>query len=109
MNFELQRDVYSVTITTDSGTYPFHFGHSDWTTGETTLHGPYLVSVAQHNLAGLPPFKVAGEYAWLDNNTLELVLRYIESPHSESFICHFMNNGIEVQVKRSFNTNSTDA
>ena len=109
MKFEMKEAVYTVTITTDYGTYPFHFGHADWTTGETTLHGPYLVSVAQHNLTGLPPFKVAGEYAWLDKNTLELVLRYIESPHSETLICHFIDNSINVDVKRSFNTQTPDA
>lgn len=109
MNFDLSKENYKITITTDLGTYPFYFGHSDWMKGETTLHGPYLVSIAQHNLTGLPPFKVAGEYAWLDNNTLELVLRYIESPHTETFICHFNNNTLEVDVKRSFNAQAPDA
>ncbi|HEU4901755.1 MAG TPA: hypothetical protein VFT06_03160, partial [Flavisolibacter sp.] len=50
-----------------------------------------------------------GEYTWLDAGTLELVLRYIESPHTETFLCRFEGNAVSVDVKRSFNSNAPDA
>jgi hypothetical protein len=47
---------------------------------------------------GLLPFKVAGSFSWQNANTLELVLRYIETPHTERMICRFGENGISVEV-----------
>ena len=109
LQFNQDKSICRVTFKTDNDNYQFNFNHNKWQYGETTMHGPYLVSVAKHNLTGLPPFKVAGDYEWIDPSTLKLVLRYIESPHTETFICHFNNNSINVDVKRSFNTQSPDA
>jgi len=33
-----------------------------------------------NHMQGLPPRKVAAAYAWKDDKTLELTIRYIESP-----------------------------
>jgi len=41
-------------------------------------------------------------YTWKDANTLELALRYIESPHSEIFTCHFESGKLNIEVARSF-------
>jgi len=93
----------------DSVSYSLNFGFESWQKGETTLHGPYLVSGAKHSLADLPPLKVAGVCRWLNDSTMELVLRYIESPHSERIRCHFNDGKLSVEIKRSFNTNAPDA
>ena len=69
------------------------------------MHGPYLVN-AKNSLTGLPPFKIAGDYTWMDANTLKLVLRFIESPHTETLLCHFNGSSITVEIQRSFNTNT---
>jgi CubicO group peptidase (beta-lactamase class C family) len=106
MRFDFKNYACQMRIKMDGTEHSFNFGASGWQKGETTLPGPYLVSTAKNNLAGLPPFKVAGEYTWLDANTLELVLRYIESPHTETLVCHFDGNKITVDVKRSFNYNA---
>jgi hypothetical protein len=98
-----------VTLKRDNEVYPISFAADTWQQGETKLKGPYLVSGARNSLAGLPPFKVAGEYTWIDANTLELVLRYIESPHTQTMLCHFSGDNITVDLKRSFNTNAPDA
>jgi hypothetical protein len=60
------------------------------------------LSKAKANLAGLPPLKVAGSYTWGDEHTLQLVLRYIESPHTETMICHFNENIISLEIHNSF-------
>ncbi|MEJ7677940.1 MAG: hypothetical protein WKG06_08770 [Segetibacter sp.] len=96
-------------VKSDSGVYPFRFAANTWQQGETKLKGPYLVSGARNSLAGLPPFKVAAEYTWIDSNTLELVLRYIESPHTQTMLCHFSADNIAVDIKRSFNTDAPGA
>jgi hypothetical protein len=51
---------------------------------------------------GLPPLKIAGAYRWDDDRTLRLVLRYIESPHTETLICRFDGDRISVTMANSF-------
>jgi len=48
------------------------------------------------------PAKIKASYAWKDPNTLQLVLRYIESPHTETFSCYFHDNKLSIEVARSF-------
>jgi CubicO group peptidase (beta-lactamase class C family) len=92
-------------VKTDTASYSFSFGANAWQNAETTLPGPYLVNAARNSLKSLPPFKVAGEYTWLDAATLELVLRYIESPHTETWLFRFDGTKFLVDMKRSFNSN----
>jgi CubicO group peptidase (beta-lactamase class C family)/predicted glycoside hydrolase/deacetylase ChbG (UPF0249 family) len=74
----------TLNLVTDSVSYPLQFGQGKWIPSETTKYGPYLVATARANRKGLPPFRVAGSYRWPDEKTLELTLRYIESPHTET-------------------------
>lgn len=101
MSFDAKETAYTVGVKTTSGNYLFKFAPNSWENGETTLAGPYLLMSATNNLKGLPPFKVAGEYTWLDTNTLELVVRYTESPHTRTMTCTFEGDGVSVVVKRS--------
>jgi hypothetical protein len=49
----------------------------------------------------LAPAKVAGSYSWTDDHRLALTLRYIESPHTEKFICEFAGDSITIQQSNS--------
>jgi len=102
LSFTFSDHICHLTIQTDTAVYELAFGSGEWQTGETTRRGPYLLSGAKASLTGLPPFKVAGSYRWDDENTLKLVLRYIESPHTETMICHFDQNKISVDIQYSF-------
>ena len=102
LSFQFNNNVCYATILTDTAVYKISFGSGKWNPGETTMHGPYLVERAKENLKGLPPFKIDGSYNWKDDNTLELVLRYIESPHTEKLVCHFDGNKISVSMQNSF-------
>jgi CubicO group peptidase (beta-lactamase class C family) len=102
MSFTFSDHVCHLTIQTDTAVYELTFGSGEWQTGETTRRGPYLLSTAKASLTGLSPFKVAGSYRWEDENTLKLLLRYIESPHTETMICHFDQNKISVDIQYSF-------
>jgi len=63
--------------------YSIAIGTGKWVAIETNRIGPNLFTFAQNQQVGLAPFKIAGSFAWLDANTVEFQLRYIESPHSE--------------------------
>ena len=91
-----------VKLETDSAVYQLAFGSGMWQTGETTKHGPSLVAAAKASFVGLPPLKIAATYTWKDGQTLELILRYIESPHTEKMTCHFDGNTISIDIENSF-------
>ena len=102
IGFSQQNRLWKVTIKDDKGSWPFSFGDGQWTRGTTSRPGPTLTSRAVNDQAGLAPFQVAGSYHWVDENTLELVLRYIESPHKETMVCHFDGDNVRVEDSYSF-------
>jgi hypothetical protein len=102
LTFSLQGDIIKMNLTSDKGDYSFDFGNGQWKPGTTTLMGPYLVAAAKNVYKGLPALKVDGAYTWTDDHTLELTLRYIESPHTEKLVCSFSGNNVTVDVYNSY-------
>jgi hypothetical protein len=96
ITFQFPDNTCKVSMMIDTARYNFSFGSGQWITGVTTLHGPNLLLQAKAHFVGLPPSKVAGSYTWKDENTLELVLRFNESPHTETIICRFDKKNISV-------------
>jgi hypothetical protein len=103
MNFQFTDSVCKASMMFDSASYNFSFGSGQWITGETTLPGPNLLLLAKAHFVGLPPARrVAGSFGWKDEKTLELVLRYIESPHTETITCRFDKNKVSVDFRNSY-------
>jgi len=105
VSFQFANDLCHVNLKTDTAVYQLAFGSGKWQTGETTRRGPYLVSEARANRAGMASFKIAGTYHWNNTNTLELILRYIESPHHETITCHFDQNEFLAEIQNSYDPN----
>jgi CubicO group peptidase (beta-lactamase class C family)/predicted glycoside hydrolase/deacetylase ChbG (UPF0249 family) len=103
IRFDFNNGICHATMFTDSVVHDFNFGSGKWEKGETTRYGPNLVARARGNRLGLPTFKVAGSYNWKDNKTLELNLRYIESPHTETIRCSFEGEYVSLDFENSFN------
>lgn len=82
-------------------------GHGAWAMTETEMPGPYLLRAAKANLEGQSPFKVATSYRWINQNTLEITLRFFESPHHWVWTCHIENNQFKMEVKNSFDRLNT--
>jgi len=106
ISFGLKDNVYTVAIRDDKSIYIIPFGSGNWASSETTRRGPSLVGQAKGHFEGLPPTKVVGSYSWKNENTLELTLRYIESPHTERMTCRFEGNKISIETQHSFNPNA---
>lgn len=72
-----------------------------WHRGETGLPGtpPRLISGG----AARPgtPHKIATSAAWPDENTLELMLRYYETPHHDSLSCRFEGERVQITFLNS--------
>ena len=103
MSFQFNDEVCNVFMRTDKGSFKLSFGAGQWVQGETMKLGPSLVLAAKNHFAGLPPSKIAGSYSWVNDTTLELTLRYIDSPHTEVYTCHFDKNQLLVDYEVSFN------
>ncbi|HLT74980.1 MAG TPA: serine hydrolase [Ohtaekwangia sp.] len=106
IGFVKKADHLEVSFMTPSDRFVIPFANGNWAFSETKKHGPYLVSGARAKFAGLPPFKVAGAYFWKDDSTLQLTLRYIESPHTETFDIKFSEKTAEIVVTHSLNPGS---
>lgn len=102
ISFQFKADTCVALIKTDTASYKLNFGRGTWINGETMKTGPYFMA----NLIGLLPFKVAGSFSWKEGNVLELVLRYIETPHTETFSCRFDENRVSVDIKNSNQSNN---
>jgi CubicO group peptidase (beta-lactamase class C family) len=102
ISFALSGDDIRLTIKGDTATYHLGFGKGHWVTGITTRPGPNLLTGAVHHDVGLAAFPTAGSYQWVDDHTLKLVLRYIESPHTETMICHVDGKNLTIEDQTSF-------
>jgi hypothetical protein len=97
ISFNFTDSVCSVVMSQGGMDYPLAFGAGKWINAETDKPGPSLTGA----LGGIPRYKIAGSYGWTDNNTLELVLRYIESPHHETFTCRFDKDSLLLSISQS--------
>lgn len=102
--FLFEEDMVEVIIKSATAIQKIGFGSGKWIFGETTRPGPDLFRNAAAGLTEISPFKIAGAYTWLDDSTLELTLRYIESPHTETFICRFEENSVQIESRNSLNS-----
>lgn len=98
--------VCHLTMNTDSAAHELNFGNGKWEMGQTTKYGPYLVAMAQNNRKGLPAYKVDGAYAWKDDKTLELTLRYVESPHLQTMVLNFDGDYVTIDDINLMNKNT---
>jgi CubicO group peptidase (beta-lactamase class C family) len=101
LGFTFEVSKCSLTMQIDSASYNFNLGYGQWIQGETALPGPDLLLQAKAHFVGIPPSKTEGSFGWKDENTLELVLRYIESPHTETITCKFDKNKLSVDFHYS--------
>ncbi len=102
ISFNFLNDICQVKLQTDRTVYHFSFSAGKWKQAETNMPGPSLVASAIENNSMIFPTKIAGSYTWKDANTLQLVLRYIESPHTETFTCNFEGNKLSMDAAKSF-------
>jgi hypothetical protein len=100
------------TLTFSTNSYVLEFGGANatahaigtpngWLRHETSLAAPRIIG------GGAPKqgtkHKVAGHAEWKDEKTLELILRYYETPHHETITCKFDGDKISISFLSSIN------
>ncbi len=98
---QFRADTCHLLLRGKQGTQKLTFGANKWIIGETSRRGPNLLLGAKAHFKGLPAPIVAGNYAWKDSASVQLVLRYIESPHREIFRCTFNQDQVELSIAHS--------
>ncbi len=104
ISFTQKNSAIALTIKTNTSSYVLNFGDGKWVEGKTTLLGPSLVAAAKGHFEGLPPSQIAGSYRWKGPATLQMQLRYIDSPHTEIMTFYFDGDKISVDMLDSFKT-----
>ena len=99
ISFRFAKDTCFVSLKTDKSDWRLPFTQGKWLPGKTARRGPYLLASA--NITGPSSFQTAAACHWKDAQTLELVLRYIDTPHTETFVCRFNDNDITVEIHNS--------
>ena len=102
ISFNFSNDMCEVKFQTDTAKYQVAFGSGKWQPGETNMPQPALTTGMIEDKSMIYPVKINGAYTWRDANTLELVLRCIESPHTQTFTCRFNGNKLAIEVAASF-------
>ena len=102
ISFSFSKGICIVNFKTEKGTYPIQFASGKWQSSETSMPGPSLTAGAIENRSMIFPAKITGSYTWKDANTLQLVLRYIESPHTAYFKVTFNDDKISIEETNSF-------
>jgi Beta-lactamase len=106
MSFSVVKGSYTLTMKSDTSNYTLSFTSGQWKNGVTSRKGPNLVYRAKGHFKGLPAPLISGAYFWQDNNSLELDLRYIESPHTEKMVFHFEGEEVQIDIQNSFDPSS---
>ncbi|MBK8088067.1 MAG: serine hydrolase [Chitinophagaceae bacterium] len=104
LTIQKKKKNWSLQIETkDKKTHLIPLGFETWSFGETKLVGPYLLRPAPVNFGLLYPFKVAGSCRWLDGQTLEVTVRYIESPHHWTMTMKLEEGQLKLKMINSYN------
>jgi hypothetical protein len=101
--FQFKKGKLNLLLVTDSTNYSISFGSGKWEPGDTKKRGPSLTAALRGNRSEIYSYKIAGSYYWKTDSTLQLSLRYIESPHTETIRCTFIGSNVNVEFENSFN------
>jgi hypothetical protein len=101
LTFRFAGDSCLMQLTDPGMTYDIPLGNGRWINHHTGLKGPNLLLGAKGHFVGIPAVEVAGAFSWKDENTLELVLRYIESPHHQTLVFKFEKDAVTLELQNS--------
>ena len=99
---DIKDSVCHLVLNTGSDTYNLYFGAGKWKTAQTNKPGPLFNGDKKENYALQSPYRVAGNFYWKDDQTLVMQLRYLESPHTETFTMNMAGKKLTMDIGYSF-------
>jgi len=103
VSFAFKNGICKETVHEGDTTFVITAGDGKWITAAERIPGgpPSLIKAVKGPYLDLGPSKIAASYSWIDEHTMELRVRYIESPHSDIFICHFDQKNVSIELDGS--------
>ncbi len=97
VSFQFPQNGCAFYLTDGKGQYAVQCGLGKWVDGLCSIPGtPPKITVGN-----LLPCKLAASAAWKDENTLEMIWRYYETPHHDTVTCHFQGNTVSLEFMSS--------
>lgn len=93
-------DTCRLAIGGETGIDSCIFGRGGWLEGSTRRRVPSPL-LSRVDKVGDQKNLTMGSWGWKDERTVELILRYIESPHSETITCRFDGPNVTVSIHAS--------
>jgi CubicO group peptidase (beta-lactamase class C family) len=100
VSFEFAKGWCLFRLKDDAGEHLVVNGIGGWKVGMTDLSTLPLKLVLTP-VPGEIKSKIAGNGAWIDDNTFEMTWRFIETAHYETITCQFEGDNVQVSFKRS--------
>jgi hypothetical protein len=97
VSFRFAPESCTFTLTDGDGQYAVQCGRGKWVDGPCNLPG----TPPKLTVGSLRPCKVAAVAAWQDENTLQMIWRYYETPHHDTVTCHFQGDSVTVEFLNS--------
>lgn len=98
VSWDFRHHACTFTLKDNKGQYPIACGLGKWVYGLTSMPGtpPKLTS---GDLG--PNSKVAASGAWKDDNTFEMIWRFVETPHHDTVTCRFDGDKVKIEYLNS--------
>jgi CubicO group peptidase (beta-lactamase class C family) len=97
-----EKGLVAIIGTKDQKIHQIPLGLNEWLLSENRMIGPYSLRSVPAHLDAFAPFKVAGNYSWKDENTIEITIRYIESPHHWKITYQVHGDKLKLQAINSY-------
>ena len=101
MQFKFSKDGCAVTTNSAKGTNSMKFGWENWFVNKDTVPYTFLLPGRIHM-----PSKMAGTATWINENTLQLNARFVETMHGDKITCSFDGDKVNVSFLNSVSENS---
>ena len=96
-SLDFRGDICLLNLGAGDASFTIPLGHGAWVNSETGLSGPNIISKP----GALTSNKIAAAYTWTDDSTIEVIMRYIESPHHIKITGRFDGSSADVNVRYS--------
>lgn len=101
MQFKFSDTGCTWTARSDKGKQTIKLGWEKWMTSDDPLK--YMFSIGTRNPV---PSKVAGTATWINDNTLQINLRFVEAIHGDKITCTFSDDNVSVAFLNSVAENT---
>ena len=96
-SLDFRGDICIMNLAMGDDSFTIPLGRGAWINSETGLSGPNIISKP----GILTSNKIAAAYTWTDDNTIEVTIRYIESPHHIKITGSFDGSNAVVKIRYS--------